>query len=556
MALAVCAPLLLRRGFALTHDMVFVPNQPFKAAWLGLDGSVPRAVPIDAIVSVVDNVMPGDLLQKAVLVGLLVVAGGGAAVLVRDGGVVARLAAATLYVWNPFVGERLAMGHWALLCGYAALPWVAVASIGVRERGWRSGPGLVAALSLAALTSPTGGVLAAVVCCVLLVGRDLRRSLGALGLSVGLNLPWIVPSLLHPGGIPSDPSGVVAFSAHPDTPYGVVGSLLSLGGIWNADAVPAGRDYSLLSGLMVAVSVASLVGLRWVRLVAPSLSVPRLIALGATGFGLAVLPALPAAVPALQWVDANVPGGGLLRDSQKWIALLALVEVVGVAALAEQLRRRWQAFGAQSTWWLVATLVVLPLAALPSLAWGVDGRLEPLRYPADWQRVADILHRDEQRAGLGAVAVLPWSTYRQFPWNDERPVLDPAPRYFPGTVVGADTLRVGDITIAGESSLAARIGRQVTGGGDVGPALRRLGVGLVVVERHTPGPAVTFSGVAAYRGRDLELWVLGRAAPGPAGPSSAAQAAIVTGDVAAGCLLTAALAVAVRARLRRYSRRR
>jgi len=28
------------------------------------------------------------------------------------------------YGWNPYVAERLIIGQWALLIGYAGLPWV------------------------------------------------------------------------------------------------------------------------------------------------------------------------------------------------------------------------------------------------------------------------------------------------------------------------------------------------------------------------------------------------------------------------------------------------
>ena len=58
-AVLVLGPLLLHRGFALRGDMVFVPRQPWKDAWLGLDGSVARFVPGDAFVSLATQVAAG-----------------------------------------------------------------------------------------------------------------------------------------------------------------------------------------------------------------------------------------------------------------------------------------------------------------------------------------------------------------------------------------------------------------------------------------------------------------------------------------------------------------
>ncbi len=43
------------------------------------------------------------------------------------------MVAVTVYVWSPFVAERLVLGHWPVLVGYAVLPWVVDAA-----RQWRT----------------------------------------------------------------------------------------------------------------------------------------------------------------------------------------------------------------------------------------------------------------------------------------------------------------------------------------------------------------------------------------------------------------------------------
>ncbi len=555
MALLVTAPLLLSRGFALTHDMVFVPRQPFKDAWLGLDGSVPRAVPIDAIVSLLSVVVPGDILQKLVIFGLLALAGGGAAAAVPGSGLPGKLAASTLYVWNPYVFERLAMGQWALLCGYAALPWVLVAAMRVRSGRALGWPLLCLALAAAGFTSPTGGVLAGLLCCCVLVGRRAAATWRALALSLVVNLPWIVPSLLYRGGIPADPDGVSAFAARSDTPYGVLGSLASLGGMWNTDVVPPGRDSWFLAGLLLLVSLAAIVGVTWSSEVTGGLPVRRLVVVGLIGLVLAAAAALPGGLAVMQWADVHLPGAGLLRDSQKWVALLALVEAIGLAALVTRLGRRLSRYGAQATWWLLAVAVFVPVAALPALAWGLAGRLQPVDYPRDWAEVSGLLDGYESSGMRGDVAVLPWSIYRQYPWNDNRPVLDPAPRYFPGRVVIADTLVVGPHAVGGEDRRAAQVGALLARGGNVTEGLRRLGIGIVVEENHTPGigQEATVHGTLAFDGRWLRLWLLAPPASGPASPGTPTLVAILVGDaVAAGAFLTS-LGLVTWAGWRRYT---
>ncbi|HEY3002090.1 MAG TPA: hypothetical protein VGJ44_07040, partial [Kribbellaceae bacterium] len=125
-ALAVCAP-LLAPGFVLSRDLVFVPDLGLRRDVLGLGTALPRAVPSDAVVAVLDNLTGGMVLEKLVLLAIPAGAGWGMVRLVRaipSAGSFAALAAATFYVWNPFVAERLVLGHWPLLLAHAALPWL------------------------------------------------------------------------------------------------------------------------------------------------------------------------------------------------------------------------------------------------------------------------------------------------------------------------------------------------------------------------------------------------------------------------------------------------
>ena len=108
LAVIALGPLLLNRGFALRGDMVFVPHQPWKDAWLGWDGGTARFVPGDAVLSIVTSVVPGDLLQKVLLLGTFLLAGTGAGLLVRRHGFVARAAAVVVMCWNPWVRRTAA----------------------------------------------------------------------------------------------------------------------------------------------------------------------------------------------------------------------------------------------------------------------------------------------------------------------------------------------------------------------------------------------------------------------------------------------------------------
>ncbi len=68
---------LLAPGYVLNLDMVFVPQQTLLPWNLGIGGGLPRSVPQDALVSILAGPVPGQVLQKAILVATLVLAGTG-----------------------------------------------------------------------------------------------------------------------------------------------------------------------------------------------------------------------------------------------------------------------------------------------------------------------------------------------------------------------------------------------------------------------------------------------------------------------------------------------
>jgi len=476
----------------LTYDMVFVPRLELNGGLLGLDSAVPRAVPADLLVALASRLVPADLVQKLLLAGVFLGAAAGAARLIPSDRAAPRAAAAVFYAWNPFVYERLVMGHWSLLVSYAALPWVTGAAIDLRARSPGAPRRLVAALAVAAIASPPGGVIAAgVALCVVAAppwsGRHpgvARRAALVVGAALVVNAPWLVPSLLRPGGVPVRPAGAAAFASRPDGPLGTVGSLVGLGGIWNAQAVPPGLgSWPWLAGFAVVLAVAA-AGLapllrRWDRGAAVGL-------LLAAGLGL--LAAAAYAIPGLRaLVDlavAHLPGGGLVRDAQKFVAPLAVVEAVAFGLGVERLLSvPWGGPEAQARRLrraAAAGLVAAPVLLLPALAWGAAGRLAAVDYPTAFAAARAAMATDPVP---GAVLVLPWHLYMAHPWNGDRVVLDPAQRWFTRRAVGNDDLELVGLTVPGEDPYGARLGPLVRGSAPLGPAMPAAGVRYVLLFR-------------------------------------------------------------------------
>ncbi|GAB3962626.1 hypothetical protein GCM10029978_018500 [Actinoallomurus acanthiterrae] len=361
----------LAPGFVLAYDMVFVPRPVFDRETFGLTGMLPRHVPSDAVVTALAHLAPADLVQKGILLAIFVIACVSAAALVPSERLTARLAGGVVYAWNPFVAERLLLGQWALLLGYAALPWaVRAAARGDSRR-----------LVLALVPAAIGGFAAMavsglVVLVVSLRRRSIRRPLAVLFV---MSLPWLVPSLLRFSGVPADPAGVAAFAARADTPFGALGSLLLLGGAWNAETVPPGYGAAVTAVLWLCVVLLALAvytrggaagrvrrlgsavregAVVWVQGLGAAVrggAAGRARGLGTAalvdeatpvrGLGTAalvglVVAALGAVAPGvLRGAIGLWPGFAVLRDGQQYVAPLALVVAVGIGMAVDALGR-------------------------------------------------------------------------------------------------------------------------------------------------------------------------------------------------------------------------
>lgn len=529
-ALAVLGPLLLGGGYWLVGDMVFVPEQPWKAAWLGLDEGLPRAVPMDALVSVATQVVPGSVVQRVLLVGGFLAGGLGVGRLVAEHAWYARAAAIGLLCWNPWVYERLLIGQWAILLGYLLLPWVALAALRMRRDPRDVGPAAIAVVA-SAVCSPSSGVMAAVVLAVLGLTRSRAGWWRVATVAVVANLTWAVPAVTADAVRVSTEGVFEEFAARAESAAGVVASVLSLGGIWKTSIVPAERTSAILVLLSCLLTAAAIVGLRRAR----SGDLGRWLVLAVGAVGVALLPAVPGGADLVEALAAQVPGLALLRDSHRFLAPLGLVAAVGSAGAVTALRERIRT-GTQALWGAIVLLVLGPVLLLPSLAWGAAGELERSHYPDAWDDVAALVGDDE------VTVVLPWSgSYRGYDWAHRRAVLDPAPRYLPGTVIVDDRVLLEDRAVPAEDPRVRAVDDALAAGDAdaTTAALTGLGVRWVLIEEGM-GETTPPSGRVAHHGDGLLLVDLSTAAPVADPPTVLArptspgrQVAVVLGHLAA-----------------------
>jgi hypothetical protein len=309
---------------------------------------------------------------------------------------------------------------------------------------------------------------------VLLAPRPRWAALGLAGLSaVGVSAVWALPAVT--AGVASDRTGAAAFAPRADTPLGVLGSLVSGGGFWNPASHPASRDvlFLALTALALALVAGGVAVVAARREGVAAVLVPAVVGL--------LLAWLSAVDPFGVWTAlvVHVPGGGVLRDAQKLLAPWVVLTAAGAGVLVRDVLRVRSGGPA-----LAVLVAVLPVVLLPSLAWGVGGRVTAVTVPDDLRSAATML--SQQRPGT--VGLLPWSQYRRYGWNGSRVSLTLVPRMVDQRVVLDDGLPLANGVVPGEDPVARAVTARIATGVPPVQALAEQGVRWVVVEKDTGLP--------------------------------------------------------------------
>lgn len=487
-------------GMPMLRDMVVPPHPALTDAAWGLGESAARAAPQDTVLALAGGFTDAGLVMRLLMLCGLTVGGVAAAELVRrvlHAGVVGQIAAVTMLLWNPFVVERLLQGQWSLVLAMALLPAVALTTI-IAAPWWRA-----TAMAVAGLT-PTGALLAVAVAVV--AARTWRDRLVAVGTGAVVSAPWLVATALGSGAGVADPAGAAAFAARAERWVGTLGAVAGLGGIWNRQAVPVAREVGPAALAVVALLALFVAGARmaWgsrARLgfgtgaetdaragagttAGASTGVGhaavigarrRLIVLAVASVIVIAALATPPGISLMAWGLETVPGAGLLRDAQKWVALAVPGYVVLAAAGAETIARQ---IPDHRRWLAALFAVTVIIAAVPDLPRAV-APVKPVAPWPGWSAVSGIVAMDDT-----AVAVLPAGPYRII---DGRPTYDPAVKTLPAPVLATGDLVVSGVAVGGEGSTSATVEKTLLDAPDHAiDVLRAHGAGWVLVE-NSPG---------------------------------------------------------------------
>lgn len=452
----------------MLRDMMVPFNLSANDLVLGKGDYSPRALPQDAILAVFSPIIPATTLAAAMVLTAAACGILGAVKMARDmagARQAAQLVCGLFVVWNPYVIERLLQGQWSLALAVMLLPAIAYCA----ATGFR-GP-QVLLISLAGLT-PAGLVLGALV--ALVFSPTARSRALVLFTSLTLATPWLLVTLFNGTPSRSSANGAEAFAVGPDGPLGTVISVLGLGGIWNAGAIPPSRGLlGALAGLVLFVFAAWGFAELW--------RVYRSVAvLTAAAFSVPLLLATPFGLPVMRFLVAHVPGVALFRDTHKLVGLalpgLILLLAVGLERLRQRAVAASKGFSPAGTRLVggVAPLAVgaMVIATVPGYPADV-APTAPQRISPAWESFAETI----SGVPRSKILLFPPGNYRLR--EDGEPTLTPALKMLPGQPLDPQFLIVDGALVDGSTD-TIRLLKDAMAGRDT---LAANGVGWVIADR-------------------------------------------------------------------------
>jgi hypothetical protein len=560
--LGVCLPLIGgTRVFLLDwstgpHLAVATPSA------LGLNGGLTAGIGGTVAMALLSRVIGGAMTWLPILVFFPVAAVGAGRLAGRSKW--SRLAAGTLYAVNPFVFNRLYVGHMPLLIGYALLPFATIAAI--RSLSSSLSRWAVPALWWAGLTSLSphfawiyGVVILGVVTVAFFTKQHPFRRIvcwfaACVGAFVLMSAYLILPSSAT--NLPTQ-VGAVSLSLYRttgDAHLGLFANVASLYGFWRTGPGPE-LPKNVVSGwpfIMLAILLIVTVG-AWsvlrkatsnveekvegdpLRDASASASEPSsieasehrdvtvgnssqfnqrqlailLLFVGVAGYLLALGNQGPTGGLFL-WAYDHVPFFAVMREPQKFLMLLALAYAVffgwGVERLSHVAISPKQ-IGTVATAVLIG--VVLPLGYSANIFDGLAGQITKSPLPLAYQQ-ANTLMGD----GVGEILYLPWHIYMEYPFTNGRVIDNVAPTSFSRSVISGDDVEAGGVETQSTSPRSAYLQDLYARGTDLsdfGTLVAPLGVKYVVLAKAVDW--ASFSWLAkqkdlklVFNDSSLEVW--------------------------------------------------
>lgn len=440
LALLILGP-ALHSGFVFALDMVFTPT---------------IAYPVDTqnhnflffyFLHYLNFLLPSEIIQKIILFLMLTLLGTGAHYLARYflKGITKNpypaFFAGIFSIFNPFVYERLAVGHYSLLLGLSLLPFFIVAiSKYFKDQTLKNLAIFIALSFLISIVSIHTIGLAGLIFIVFALTQfaqkknkqlflTLKHSTLAIFVLFAINSNWLIPYIFESNTTAQlinffDENHRTAFATN-----GGILNVLQLKGFWleNRNIFVSATRF-----LPLWIACISLIGLLIFLGIFYAIKKQKIIA-----FSFAVL-LLASTILALGTIDPIVGKFNLwlldvlpllqgYREPQKFAGIILISYCYfgawGNLWLIELLEKKVKQFSLK----IISNLIIaLPLFLMPIMFWGLTNQLQAKQYPADWHETNEKLNNDKTDF---RVLFLPWHQYLQFKFADKI-IANPAEKFF------------------------------------------------------------------------------------------------------------------------------
>jgi hypothetical protein len=495
LAWLIMAP-LLRPGFVFALDMAPTP------VWR-LPHSVTSSYPFYALMHTLNIVVPGDILQKLLLIVIFLLAGLGMYYLYQKieattpeaGSLYGAYFAAIFYVINPYTYSRFMAGQFAVLLGYALIPWftrsllrMAEAPDGRKAIGtglWAAAIGIVSihSLGLAAIVTITSLCLAA------WRHRDnkpvLKKLSGATALLgvvfVVLSCYWLVPLIMGSGSTSAAIRGFgagdqQAFATLGDSAVSRLAHITHLQGFW-------AEQYGLYHP---SQTIKPLWWLGWLLLFCLIIAgFIRYLRKGKRAevvllTVVASIAALLAAGIFVTWLSNYLAVFAGYREPHKFTGLVVLAYAIlagsGVTWLQQWAKQRSSSLTSP----LPALTLVVPFLLALNMLVGGGHQLSSRQYPESWYRANAILNQDQSQS---KVLFLPWHLYMHFGFAAAL-MVNPADNFFDKPTLISNNPEIGHSSPNNPDPQKAKINSllpQIKQGTDISPQLASMGIKYIIL---------------------------------------------------------------------------
>jgi hypothetical protein len=465
--IGVCTP-FFAGGRLILLDWSFGSTTPIvSSGLLGLNGGLTSGVASSLLVGLL-NWLLGSVATWLPILLFFPIAFLGVSRL-AGGSIFSRLAAGVLYTVNPFVFNRLYVGHFVLLIGYALLPFAVAAALRSDLPMWRRAVRMALWWSgLTALDPHFAWIYGVVVVAVAVIALkvELRRSL----LHLATNLPTRTGQ-----------ASLTLYQTAGDPHLGLFANVAGLYGFWRAGPGPtlpknmiSGWPFLLLAMLLIVATGVWAVLRRTNHTIVdgpsdhddvnvpgeldggsvvqgPPLSVSTepdhqvrlaglLLIAGVAGYLLAMGDQGPTGF-LFTWLYNHVPFFAVMREPQKFLMLLALAYAVFFGWGIEHLSTLVVSPKKIGTYAAAIGLgIFLPLAYTPTIFDGLNGQLALSDIPAAYQQANTLMGK-----GDGNILALPWHNYLEYPFTDGRVVAEVANGFFDRNVISGDNVESGKV---------------------------------------------------------------------------------------------------------------